>query len=361
MHLTQHRRPLFFLVFMFTILTLWLVPKPVQAKDRVPRFLQYTVQDQDGNFFPIGEVEFCTSDGDCLYADIEKDFPGHFAILSEKLEPGTAYTVRIYDTRVAVHYEMHNWVYRPKDYDQSFDRILELDKFLVYPRFHGNFDGGMVFRLDTTLTPEWAKRKNISQFSGPDSLPDFPRLIAGFHVPIMLGENFTTEESAIGGVDDVRPGLGLSGSYRFGYPRHLPERDHWIFFHELTMAYQQNRYETWEIITPGRRSDVTFHRLKISYGVGQMSQSYSSHWSVGVTAAYGGIYDGSEALKYLQRSYKRPGFGCKATWLQRTFGVGRVDVGISVQLELMYYFAENIPDDYWYGMAPSVSFGLVVF
>jgi len=346
---------------MLTILTLWSVATPAGAGNQVHRFIQYTVQDHDGNFFPIGEVEFCTPDGNCLYADIEEDFPGHFIIRSETLEPGTAYTVRIYDSQVAVHFEMKNWVYTPQDYDQSYDYIIEADKFLVYPRFHGNAEGEMVFRLDTTLNPEWAKRKNISQFAGPDTMPDFPRLIAGFQIPVMLGGKFKTDETAIGGVDDVRPGIGISGSYRFGYPDHLPKRGHWIFFQELTVAYQQNRYETWEIITPGRRSDVTFHRLKFSYGVGQMTQSYASHWSVGITAAIGGMYDGPEMLKYLGRSYKRSGFGGKASWLQRIFTVGRVDVGVSVQAEVMYYFADNISDDYWFGMAPSASIGLVVF
>lgn len=269
--------------------------------------------------------------------------------------------MRIYDTRVAVHYEMHNWVYSPKDYDPSYDRIVELDKFLIYPRFHGDAGGSMTFSLDTTLNPEWAKRKNISQFTGPDSLPDFPRLIAGFQVPVMLGGKFKSDLSALGGIRDVKPGLGLFGSYRFGYPRHLPERDGWIFFHELTVAYQQNRYETLEIMTPGRVSDVIFHRLKVGYGLGKMSQSYTSHWSVGVTAAVGGVYDGSEILKYLGRSYNRSGFGCRASWLQKTFTTGRMDVGVSLQLELMYYFADKIPDDYWYGMAPSASIGLVVF
>ena len=361
MILTLHWKPWLALVVRCAIWVLLLCSTAAGAEDRVHRFIQYTVEDQDGNFFPIGEVEFCTPEGQCLYADIEDDFPGHFVMLSENLEPGTAYSVRIYDSRVAVHYEMHNWVYSPRDYDPSFDRIIEVDKFLVYPRFHGTADGGLVFHLDTTLNPEWAKRKNISQFTGPDSLPDFPKLIAGFNVPVMLGGKFRTDPGALGGVTHVRPGLGVSGSIRFGYPRHLPARDHWVFFHELTVAYQQNRYETREIMTPGRLSDVTFHRLKLSYSMGQMSQSYGSHWSVGVSAAFGGVYDGSQVLRYLGRDYKRSGFGCRATWLQKTFTAGRIDVGVSLQLELMYYFADTIADDYWHGVAPSASFGLVVF
>ncbi len=361
MHLSTHQRSWPPLVSMLLVLALSLASAPTKAQDRVHRFLQFTVQDQDGNFFPIGEVEFCTPDGECLYADIESDFPGNFILPSAKLKAGVAYAVRIYDLNVAVHFEMQNWVFAPKDYDPAYDRFVEVDKFLVYSRFHGKQDGGMTFRLDTTLNPEWALRKNLPKYSGPDSLPDFPRLVAGFQVPIMLGGKFKTDETAIGGVDDVRPGLGLFGTYRFGYPDHMPSRDHWVFFQEMTVAYQQNRYETWEIITPGRRSDVTFHRFKFSYGIGQMSQSYGSHWSVGVTAALGGVYDGTQVLKYVDRSYRRSGFGGKASGLQRLFQVGRVDVGVSAQLELMYYFADNGPNDFWFGVAPSASFGLVVF
>ncbi|MCP4290306.1 MAG: hypothetical protein GY780_00550 [bacterium] len=357
----QHRRLPLGWVIMLVLLALGLGLTPAKAAERVHRFIKFTIQDPDGNFFPIGEVEFCTPEGKCIYADIEKDFPGHFVVPSEELERGTAYSVLIYDKQVAVHYEMNNWVYQPKDYDPGFDRMVELDKFMIYPRFHGTENGDMVFRIDTTLNPEWALRKNVSQYAGPDSTNGFPELVAGFSVPVMLGGNFTTNQDALGGIDDVRPGIGLSGSYRFGYPRYMPEMDNWIFFHELTVAYQQNRYETWEIMTPGRRSDVTFHRLKVSYGVGQMSQSFASHWSVGVTAAFGGVYDGTTMLKYLDRSYKRRGFGIKASWLQRMFQVGRVDVGASGQLELMYYSGDTSADDYWFGMAPSVSIGLVVF
>ncbi len=361
MHFRTIVRPWLLGSFMFIILAACLPSGPVEAQDRVHRFIQYTLQDSNGNFFPIGEVEFCTPEGECLYADIEKDFPGHFIMRSSELEPGVAYTVRIYDLNVAVHFEMDNWVYAPRNYDPSFDRFVETDKFLVYPRFHGHEDGGMTFRLDTTLNPEWALRKNLPKYAAPDSTPDYPRLVAGFQAPFMLGGKFKTDNSAIGGVDDVRPGLGIYGTIRFGYPKHMPPRDHWIFFQEITLGYQQNRYETWEIVTPGRRSDVTFHRVKLSYGMGQMSQSFGSHWSLAVTVATSGLYDGTEMLKYVDRSYRRSGFGCKASALQRLFQVGRVDVGISAQMELMYYFADTGSDDFWYGTAPSASIGLVVF
>jgi len=95
--------------------------------------------------------------------------------------------------------------------------------------------------------------------------------------------------------------------------------------------------------------------------MGKMSQSFGSHWSLGVSAAYGGLYDGTAVLKYVNKDYRRGGIGCKASALQRLFKVGRVDVGISSQLELMYYFADSGPDDYWFGVAPSASIGLVVF
>ncbi len=361
MHLRPVRRPWLLMAFMLTILAVETAFTPAMAKERLPRFLQFTVQDQDGNFFPIGEVEFCTPEGQCHYADIEKDFPGHFIIASDLLEPGTAYTVRIYDLNVAVHFEMANWVFQPQDFDPVYDPIVQVDKFLIYPRFHGNEQGGFTFRIDSTLNPDWALKKGLHRPVHVDSLPPFPRLIAGFQIPFMLGGNFTTNQEAIGGVDDVRPGIGLSACFRFSYPHQVPPKKKWVFFQEFTLAYQQNRYETWEIITPGRRSDVTFHRVKFTYGVGKMSQSFASHWSVGATLALGGIYDGQKIVKYTDRTYRRNGLGLKASWIQRMFQVGRVDVGFNAQVELMYYFADSGPNDFWYGMAPSASLGLVVF
>lgn len=329
--------------------------------DHLPRYIQFTVQDKDGNFFPIGEAEFCTPDGDCLYADIEWGFPGHFYLPSENLVAGQAYDVRIYDRSVAVHYEMRDWTFRPQDFDPLYDPHVEAEKFLIYPRFHGQADGGLVYRLDTTLNPEWAARKHMPRYTGPDTLPDYPRLLAAVRMPLMLGSKFGTDLSALGGVEDVRPGIALAGTWRFRYPRQPPERDDWIRFREWGLTYAQNRYEVWEVVAPGRRSDVTFHRLKVHYGFGGLSQSYATQLSAGAQFAVGGIYDGTDLLTYEGRRYLRAGVGAYIDYIRRLFEVGRVDVALSVRPEIFYYLADNGPDDFWFGLAPSVSVGLVVF
>jgi len=345
----------------FVFLLLILAPYSARARDHLPRFIQFTVQDADGNFFPIGEVEFCTPDGDCLYADIDRDFPGNFYLPTKPLVPGQAYEVRIYDRNVSVHYELRDWTFRPQDFDPVYDPYVEAEKFLIYARFRGQEDGGLVYRLDTTLNPDWVERKEMPRYTGPDSLPDYPELLATVGMPLMLGGKFGTDGEALGGVDDVHPGLSLSGTWRFHYPRREPERDHWVRFREWGLTYAQNRYEVRQIMAPGRGSDLTFHRLKIHLGLGRMSQSYATQWSAGAQVAVGGVYDGPQLLRYLGQKYNRVGAGAYIHIQRRLFEVGRVDLALSVRTETLYYFADQRPDDFWFGLAPSVSIGLVVF
>ncbi len=186
-------------------------------------------------------------------------------------------------------------------------------------------------------------------------------MLASVGMPLMLGGKFGTDAEALGGVDDVRPGISLSGIWRFHYPRREPERDNWVSFREWGLTYAQNRYEVWEIVAPGRRSDVTFHRLQMRLGVGRMSQSYATHWSAGAQVAFSGVYDGSRLLRYQERYYNRFGAGAYFSVLRRFCEVGRVDVALRMKAETLYYFADQGPDDFWFGLAPAVSVGLVVF
>lgn len=331
------------------------------AEVKLPRYIQFTVQSADGYFFPIGEAEFCTPDGECSYADIEKGFPGHFYLDTDDLEAGQSYSIKIYEKNLAVPYEINGWTFRPKDFDPLYDPRVGIEKFLVYPRFQGTEDGELIYRLDTTLNPEWVERKNMPRFTGPDTLPDHPRILAKVGMPIMLGGKFGTDDHAIGGVDDVRPGISLGATWRNKYPRHPPELDNWIPFHEWGVTYAQNRYEVWEIVAPGRRSDVTFHRLHVHYGFGRMDQEYENHWSLGAQVGLAGVFDGADLLEYEGTSYGRLGAGAYANLIRRMFEVGRVDVALSLRTECLYYLADSRPDDFWFGLAPTISLGLVVF
>ena len=50
---------------------------PAAARTSGLGFIQFSVQDLDGEFIPIGEVEFCLNgdDDSCFYADIDRGFP----------------------------------------------------------------------------------------------------------------------------------------------------------------------------------------------------------------------------------------------------------------------------------------------
>lgn len=325
-------------------------------------FIQFSIQDASGNFFPQGEIEFCTPSGRCIYADIQPGFPGNFYLPSKELHADTLYTVMIYDPQVKVLWEMKDWVFEPLKYDPRWNRWLNVDKFRIYPRFFVHPDRKMTFAIDTTLNPEWERLMGqVNGYAGPDSLPDFPRFLLAAQGHLALGGRFDSDPQAAGGVLAVKPGFGLTGLLRFDYPQRRLKRDHWASFREIGFGYAQNRYETMEVITPGRRSDVIFHRAWLSAGIGRVNQEMTTHWSVAGALAWGGIYDGPEILKYLDRTYRLFGVGAQARAVQSFWNTDRADVGLILQTELMYYFADEGENDFWYGWAPSVSAGLVVY
>ena len=332
------------------------------AEAPVPRFIQFSIQDESGNFFPQGEIEFCTPSGRCIYADIQPGFPGNFYLPSEQLHADTLYTVMIYDPQVQVLWEMRDWVFEPQKYEVRWNRWLNADKFLIFPRFFVHPGRRMTFEIDTALNPEWERLMGrVGGYAGPDSLPDYPRFLFAVQGPVQLGGRFGSDPSAAGGVSAVKPGIGLAGILRFGHPRRVLERDQWASFREVALGYAQNRYETLEVVTPGRRSDVLFHRAWLAAGYGRMNQEMTTQWSVAGALSWGGIYDGSEVLKYLGRTYRMFGPGIQARGVFSVWSTDRADVGLIGQAELMYYFADAGENDFWYGWAPSVSAGLVVY
>lgn len=335
---------------------------PAWARAGAPPVLDFSVQDPDGNFFPKGEVEFCLPDGRCLYADIDPGFPGHFSLHSADLVPGGVYTVMVYDPDVDVIYEKWDWLYRPADYDPGFDMLLRVNKFLVYPQFRGASGGRLLFEITTTLNPVWEERAGIKMAEDrPDSVPDYPRFLTGLLVPSMLGARFRSDPEAAGGVLSVSPGYGLDLSWRQGYPRGIAASEDWVPFRELTFAYAGNRYETDEVITPGRTSDVTFHRLTVAYGIGRMSPSMHSHWSVGGAVGLGAVMDGDETLQFLGRTYRMFGFGGRGRVIQEVFGGERVRMGLSAQIDVMYYPAGTDGNDFWHGLAPALAVGVAFY
>jgi hypothetical protein len=329
---------------------------------QAPAHLQFSVQDRLDQFIPIGEVEFCRNgDSDCLYADIDRGFPGHFTLKANELVPGASYTVMIYTMNVQVIYEMRDWVYLPADYDPGWDKLLNCNKFLVFAQFRGDPRQRLAFRVDTTLNPVWEERAVTEMVISEADPTRFPALLFAAEGTTMLGGRFSEDVSAAGGVVSVSPGLLVSGTWRHGYPRRRDLAEGWIGCRELTVSYAQNRYETLEVMSPGRISDVTFQRLNISYGLARMSQSQVSHFGAAAVVSLGGIFDGSRRLEYLGRTYSLYGLGLQSHYRHMFLSGGGLEAGVVVEAGAVWYPVDTVEDDFWFGLAPSISLGVVVF
>lgn len=361
---TNHRKSLataFKLLALIALLGTNFAALPALARDKLPVLIQFSIQDENGNFFYEGEIEFCTPDGECVFADIHPGFPGHFFLPRADLKAGEPYTVFVYDKQVKVLFEMRGWTFNPEDYNPGYNSYWELDQFLIFPHFKAHPDRQLTFHLDTTLNPEWQVVSGLGFADEEmDNLPDWPELMATIQSPFMAGGKFRSDESAAGGVTKVYPGIGLSTTWRSGYPRIVPERDSRVGFRELQASYNQNRYGTMGVYFPGRNSDVSFHRMVLSYGLGQMDQTMLNHWSLSLAVGVGGIYDGSNILRYNGRKYFMVGGGIKARYIHALYVTDNLKVGLDVQLEWIHYpGAED--DDYWYGSAPAAIFGFTVY
>lgn len=339
-----------------------LAASPAAGREKLPLLLQFSIQDENGNFFYEGEIEFCTPDGECVFADIQPGFPGHFFLPREALRPGVPYSVFVYDPQVTVLYEMRGWTFNPDDYDPGYNAYWELNQFLVFPHFDAHADRRLTFALDTTLNPEWQVVSGLG-FSDDDfdNLPDWPEFLASVQAPFLLGGRFTSDEDAAGGVAKVKTGFGLAGTWRSKYPRVVPERDAMVRYREFRLAYEQNRYTTRGVYYPGRDSDVTFHRLILSYGIGLMDQRMLNHWTVALAVGLGGLYDGSEVLTYLEHRYLMAGFGLQVRYTHEVFATERVNIGLTGQFEWIRYPAAERDDDFWFGSAPSAQIGFTLY
>lgn len=341
------------------------IPYGSLAAPTDPGFIQFSVQDREDSFIPIGEVEFCLNSAGntdaCLYADIEQGFPGHFALDAEDLIPGATYTVMIYTMDVQVIYEIRDWVYVAEDYDRGWDKLLNCDKFLVYPQFHGDPDGRLSFEIATTLNPVWEERAGEGFVIAEADPLKFPDVIISAQITNMLGDRFKSDTDAAGGVLSVSAGWQLTGIWRHGYPQRHRWDEGWVNCRELSVTYAQNRYETQSIMAPGRVGDVTFHRVNLAYGVARMNQAQINHYGIAAVLSVGGIFDGGDKLTYLERKYSLFGAGLQAHYRKMFLSGGGLEVGGVLEAGAVYYPADTHDDDFWFGLAPTISLGVVVF
>lgn len=326
-----------------------------------PQFLRFSVQDPDGKFFPHGEVELCLHGGGCLYADIDRGYPGQFVVPGGKMVPNGLYQVLVYDPDVDVVYEMRDWRYNPADFDPGYDILLGVDKFLVYAQFRGKEGGGLTFGIANTLNPAWEERSGRLRIAAGDSLLLVPRLVGRAVVPAMLGAHFKDDPQAAGGVNGVDPGLGVALAWRSHYPHRIDTSERWLPFREITLAWDGNRYQTDQVLTPGRTSDVFFHRLTVGYGIGRLSPNGDTQVSLSLVAGMGAVLDGTELLEYRGRGYRMFGAGARLVAIREVAAGRGVRVGLCGVVEALNWWAQPIDDDHWYGLAPSAALGVAFY
>lgn len=327
-----------------------------------PAVLRFSVQDPDGKFFPHGEVEFCLHGGGCLYADIDRGNPGQFTVPGAKLVPDGLYQVIVYDPDVDVVYEVRDWRYVAADHDPGYDILLGVDKFLVFAQFRGLSGGGLAFEIANTLNPEWELRAGLAlAATGPDSLPQFPRLAGRLTVPVMFGSHFRAAPEAAGGVLAVDAGLGVAMAWRSHGHFDTTSRERWLPFREFTLAWDGNRYATAQVLTPGRASDVFFHRLTAAYGVGRLSATGDTQLSLSLVLGAGAVMDRTEVLRYLGREYRMFGAGARLVYVREVAAGRGVRLGLCGVVEAVRWWAQPVGTDHWHGLAPSVALGLAFF
>jgi len=254
---------------------------------------------------------------------------------------------------------LDGWQFKPEDYDQEFDATQNVNKFNLKPVF---WDTGKIhlseknktileFNAKRVRNPWWYESVTIS----------LPKYLIAAQVCFMFGSNWTTNGDALGGVIGNFPGLHFVGAYRFGYPENARVGGAVISYREFSLAYAFNRYEIKQAYDPGNTADVQFHRITAAYNFGRISFDLKKHYSFGPALSVGGIYDGSTPLEYLDRSYGLFGFGAQGKFIHQVVQMGGLDLGFQAQLELMFYPADRGENDFWYGLAPSLSLGVIFY
>ena len=254
---------------------------------------------------------------------------------------------------------MDGWQFRPEDYDQNFDSKQNVNKYNLRPVF---WNTGKTHHSEKNKS---AMEFNVKRYRNPwwyDSLAlSLPKYFVAAQISFMFGSNWTTNEEALGGVVGNSPGFHFVGAYRFGFPQISKVGGPVIYYREISVSYAFNRYDIDQANDPGSTADVQFHRITAAYSFGRMGHNLVNHFSLGPALSVGGIYDGSTPLEYMDRSYGMIGVGAQGKFIHQVVETGWGNLGLHAQFELMHYPADRGENDFWYGLAPSFSLGVVFY
>jgi hypothetical protein len=345
--------------FLLMVLLVILAPVAVQANDEVEASQTITVKilDANGSLVTGGsllfkgsdqrEIEFkVTEKGSIGFS--ETDFPSH-----------EIYRVAYEDTIGQTVFLMDSWTFDSEEYELEYNTKQKVNKYQISPVFQ---DTGvahpneipmtvMTYQVNRVQNPWWYETTTIST----------PKFLLAAQASTMFGSNWTTNSDALKGVVGQSLGFNFVGAYRFGYPDDQSVGKPVISFRELSVAYAFHGYEVNQALEPGQTADLTFHRVTAAFSFGRMSNSLNRHYCFGPAISVGGILDGSNVLEYMNRTYRMVGFGAQGKYIIKVVHMLGIDLGLQGQLEIMYYPADNIENDFWYGLAPSFSLGATIY
>jgi hypothetical protein len=232
----------------------------------------------------------------------------------------------------------------------------------VAPRLRGDDRAQVSFDFGPAPAPVESPRVPIAATptlttSLPPPALARPRLVLSAYVPFMFGGHFGADPDALSGVQDVSPGFGGSLGLRFGYRPYAGAGP--ATFREVGFAYALNRYTVRGADDPAASSDLTFHRATLTFGLGR--RFARAEYSVALAVGYGGVYDGKERLSVGGRDYGMVGIGVQGRLAIRMVGGSSHGLAVLGLADLMYYAADASDDDHWYGLAPSLGAGVLVY
>ena len=327
----------------------------VRAGAKADLVTRIRVMGDDNNPLTGGEIEFVKSGQLITRLAIGAD--GYTEIDHSELQQDSTYKIVVLNTDLDELYVATSWVYDPNSFDPQWDPELKHNKYKTTITLQGMAGGELSLNSFRATNPAWQKAHDdkIAQGARREVMGP-PRFVGTASVAFMFGR-FGADENAAEGVPEVDPGLNLTFGYRHGYPDGA-QTNPWVSYRELRLSYAQNRYTTNQALEPGQ-SDVTFHRVTVSYGLGRAKGKHDV--SAALAMAVGGIYDASDVLEYLDRTYTLFGFGVNARYIFTAVGLGKFDLGLMGQAELMYYPTDTRDNDHWFGLAPSIAIGVALY
>jgi len=345
-------------VLLVTLLLVFLSPG-IQARDGIDDSQKITIQvfGKDGISVAGGTLVFKGA-GEVVH-QFEINQSGTLTYSAADFDLQEIYRVSYEDSTGLSVCILDQWQFKTEDYDQQYDARQNVNKFLLKPSFW-NTGKSHLFEKQKTAMEFYPKKIRNPWWYDPLVL-SIPKYFFAAQVCFLFGDNWTTNEKALGGVVDNSSGFHFLGSYRFGFPKNSRAGSSVIYFREISLSYDFNRYDINQAYEPGITADVHFHRITASYSFGRMSISLKNHYCLGPALSVGGIYDGATPLEYMDRSYGLVGIGAQGKLIHRVVQTGKRNLGLHAQLELMYYPADRGENDFWYGLAPGVSLGVVIY